>query len=77
MEHETKFTERGNILLKLKSLRLARSMTQDQVADKLGITTRAYQYIEYGQKKPSYSVIIKLQDIFKEDIETLLTEHDN
>ena len=61
-------------MLNLKALRLGRSLTQDQLASKLGITTRAYQYIEHGQKKPSYDVIIKLQKLFNKDIEVLLSE---
>lgn len=61
-------------LLNLKALRLGRSLTQDQLADKLDITTRAYQYIEYGEKKPSYEVIVRLQALFNKDINVLLSE---
>lgn len=58
----------------LKVARLGRGLTQDQLANMLDITTRSYQYIEYGQKKPSYDVVVKLQDIFKKDIGALLSE---
>ena len=33
----------------LKNARKAAGLTQQQVADKLGISTRAYQDIEYGK----------------------------
>ena len=49
-------------------------MTQDELAHLLGITVRTYQYIEYGQRKPSYEVILKLQEIFGSSIDTLLAD---
>ena len=49
-------------------------MTQDELAHILGITVRTYQYIEHGQRKPSYDVILKLQELFNSDISTLLSE---
>ena len=61
-------------MLKLKELRLSRNLTQTQLSEMLNITTRTYQYIEHGEQKPSYRVIVKLQKIFNTDIETLLTE---
>lgn len=60
----------------LKRMRLGRGLAQHEVANKLGITVRAYQYIEYGQKKPSYDVILKLQRLFNSDINNLLSESD-
>ncbi|SHI91898.1 DNA-binding transcriptional regulator, XRE-family HTH domain [Parasporobacterium paucivorans DSM 15970] len=64
-------------MLNLKKARLGRNLTQDELADMLGVTVRTYQYIEHGKRKPSYDVIIKLQDIFKQDITNLLSEVDN
>ena len=60
----------------LKKVRLSRNITQDELAHTIGITVRTYQYIEHGQRKPSYEVILKLQDIFKCDINRLLSEAD-
>jgi transcriptional regulator with XRE-family HTH domain len=51
-------------------------MTQDELAHMLSITVRTYQYIEHGHRKPSYDVILELQDIFKCDINTLLSDAD-
>ena len=52
-------------------------MTQDELAHILGITVRTYQYIEHGQRKPSYNVILKLQELFKSDISYLLSENND
>lgn len=60
----------------LKKARLGRNITQDELAHTLGITVRTYQYIEHGQRKPSYDVIIKLQELFNKDIDSLLSESD-
>lgn len=49
-------------------------MTQWELANKLKISLRTYQRIEYGQQKPSYKVILELQKIFKENIEFILQE---
>ena len=61
----------------LKKARLSRNMTQDELAHILGITVRTYQYIEHGQRKPSYDVILKLQELFNSDISNLLSETDD
>ena len=61
----------------LKIARLSRNMTQDELAHILGITVRTYQYIEHGQRKPAYDVILKLQELFNNDISYLLSESSN
>ncbi|SEV81746.1 helix-turn-helix domain-containing protein [[Clostridium] fimetarium] len=58
----------------LQIARLGKNLTQDELAHLLGITVRTYQYIEHGERKPSYEVIIKLQGIFDNDISSLLSE---
>lgn len=60
----------------LRIARLGKSMTQDELSHILGITVRTYQYIEYGQRKPSYDVILKLQTLFQCSIEVLLSNTD-
>jgi transcriptional regulator with XRE-family HTH domain len=64
-------------LIYLKKARLGINITQDELAHILGITVRTYQYIEYGQRKPSYDVILKLQEVFDCTIEKLLSESDH
>jgi transcriptional regulator with XRE-family HTH domain len=66
--------EGSEVLNNLKKARLGKNMTQDELAHILGITVRTYQYIEYGQRKPSYDVILKLQELFNSNINSLLSE---
>jgi transcriptional regulator with XRE-family HTH domain len=61
----------------LKKARLSRNITQDGLAHLLGVTVRTYQYIEHGQRKPSYDVILRLQELFDSDISYLLSKTDN
>lgn len=65
------------MLLNLKKLRIEKNITQNKLAQKLNTTVRTYQYIEYGQRKPSYDVILKLQEIFDCDISYLLSKSNN
>ena len=76
--YELQYTHKkgSDNLNNLKKARLGRSITQDELAHTLGITVRTYQYIEHGQRKPSYDVILKLQKLFNSDINSLLKESD-
>ena len=47
-------------------------MTQTELAEKLHISLRTYQRIEYGQQKPNVYVVILLQKIFQKDIEQII-----
>ena len=58
----------------VRQLRIEKNLTQWELADKLDISLRTYQRIEYGQQKPSYKVILVLQKIFNENIESILQE---
>lgn len=48
----------------LKAARKAKGMTQQQVADRLGITVLAYKRIEYGQRIGRIETWDKLEDLF-------------
>ena len=48
----------------LKSARKAKGMTQQAVADYLGITLRHYQKIEYGKINLSALQLMELADFF-------------
>jgi transcriptional regulator with XRE-family HTH domain len=58
--------------LVLKKVRLEKGFTQIQMSDRLGISIRTYQRIENNERKPSYDVILQLQNIFNESINNLL-----
>jgi len=47
-------------------------MTQQELAQKLGISIRTYQRVEYGEQYPSYKAILLLQKIFEENIEFIM-----
>lgn len=47
-------------------------MTQAELADKLHVSLRTYQRIEYGQQKPNVYVVILLQKIFQREIEQIM-----
>ncbi|WP_330618028.1 helix-turn-helix transcriptional regulator [[Clostridium] symbiosum] len=60
--------------MRVRQLRIEKDMKQWELADKLGISLRTYQRIEYGQQKPSYKVVLALQKIFEENIESILQD---
>lgn len=48
----------------IRQERERRKWTQEYVAQKTGITQTMLQKIETGQRKPSYNVLVKLEDLF-------------
>lgn len=57
---------------RIKAARKECKLTQQQVADVLGIDRSTYSYYELGHLKPSVEVMIKLSAIFKADIAWLI-----
>ena len=60
------------ITLRLKDLRKAKGISQDQAANALGISLRAYQNYEYGQREPNIEMIFKLADFYGVSTDYLL-----
>ena len=50
--------------LYMRQERERRGWTLEFVAEKIGITKTAVQYLETAQCKPSYEVLVKLEDLF-------------
>lgn len=48
----------------LKNARKAANMTQQQVADKIGISLRYYKQIEAGQRTGDFEIWDSLEDMF-------------
>lgn len=48
----------------LKEARLKAGMTQQQVADKIGISLRYYQNIEQGSRTGDFEIWDSLEDLF-------------
>lgn len=58
--------------MKLKELRKAKNISQEQAANALGISVRAYQNYEYGQREPNIEMIFKLADFYNVTTDYLL-----
>ena len=56
----------------LKKLRLQESLTQQQLADKLGVTKSVVSYYELQERYPSPEVLTKLASIFHVTTDYLL-----
>ena len=54
----------SNIANRLKDLRVAKALTQKQVAQAVGINERTFRRYEAGDMEPSASTIVKLVDFF-------------
>ena len=55
----------------LKEDRLARGWSQEYLSAHLGVTREYIQMIETGKRKPSFDVLIKLEDLFEKDYRKL------
>ena len=57
---------------RLKHLRSQSNKTQQQIADKLGITRAAYSHFENDRNQPDSDTIVKLAEIFEVTTDYLL-----
>lgn len=49
---------------RLRAARMKLGLTQQNVADSLGITVNAYQKYEQSMRSPSLDTLVKLADLF-------------
>lgn len=61
---------------RLRDLREDNDLTQQQVADKIGITQRKYSYIETGIQQLTAEVLVPLARFYGVSIDYLLCETD-
>ena len=61
----------------LRDLRLAHGLTQQQVADHLGIHRQYYSQYELRNRKPSKEVMQQLADLFKVDLVSIVMYYYN
>lgn len=52
------------MILKLRQERIKRDWKLSDVAEKVGTTKATIQMLETGHRKPSYDVLVKLEDLF-------------
>lgn len=57
---------------KLKALRKGEKLTQQQLANRLGVAKSVVSYYESGNRFPSYDVLIKIAHIFHTTTDYLL-----
>jgi len=51
-------------VLVIRQERVKKGWTIDSVAKQIGITKQSTQRLETGKSKPSYEVLLKLEDLF-------------
>lgn len=61
-----------NFGVKLKSLRTSQKLTQQQLADRIGVAKSVVSYYESGDRYPSYDVLVKIARIFHTTTDYLL-----
>ncbi|MCD8329551.1 MAG: helix-turn-helix domain-containing protein [Lachnospiraceae bacterium] len=61
-----------NFGAKLKSLRKGSNLTQQQLADRLGVAKSVVSYYESGNRYPSYDVLVRIARIFHTTTDYLL-----
>jgi putative transcriptional regulator len=59
---------------KVRVLRAENELTQEQLADKLGVTRQTVIAIESGRYLPSLPLAFKIADLFKVKIEDIFNE---
>lgn len=57
---------------RLRETRIKNGFTQQNMADKLGISLNAYQKYEQAERSPSLDCLVKIADIFDISIDYLL-----
>ncbi len=57
---------------KLKELRTSQKLTQQQLADRLGVAKSVVSYYESGDRYPSYDVLVRIAHVFHTSTDYLL-----
>ena len=57
---------------KLKMLRTGQKMTQQALADRIGVAKSVVSYYESGERYPSYNVLVRIAHIFHTTTDYLL-----
>lgn len=56
----------------IRQLRKSKSMTQSEIAQRLGVTQQAYQCYESGRRQPSIETLILIADIYGVSLDYLV-----
>lgn len=63
-------------MLEIERERRQRSMSRRELGRMLGITEEAVRLLESGKRKPSYKVLVKLEDLFEMGHRELFAQSD-
>lgn len=70
---ESKFKEEhAHIPSRIKMIRMAKSLSQDYVAGKLGISQKAYSKIENSETRLNVDKLLRISDILEEPLNSLI-----
>lgn len=61
---------------RLREVRMGSGLTQQNMADKLGISLNAYQKYEQAERSPSLECLVSIADIFDISLDYLLCRDD-
>lgn len=61
---------------KLRELRVKRGLTQEQIAEKLGITKSSWSMYERGERSPRDEVKVRIAYYFRTTVEELFFKYD-
>ena len=61
---------------RLRQTRMDKGLTQQKMADLLGVGLRSYQKYEQGERTPSFDSLVKIADIFGVSTDYLLCRDD-
>ena len=56
---------------RLRALRMKNKLTQQKMADMLGLTLNAYQKYEQSERMPTYDTVIRIADILNVPLDLL------
>ncbi len=62
---------------RIRGMREDRDLTQQQLADVLGITQRKYSYLETGVQQWTDELLVKLSNYYRVSIDYLLLQTNN
>ena len=62
---------------RIRDLREDSDLTQQNVADAIGITQRKYSYIETGQQQLTDEILVKLANLYQVSIDYILRQTSN
>lgn len=61
---------------RLREMRMASHLTQQNMADKLGVSLNAYQKYEQAERSPSLDCLVSIADILDVSLDYLLCRDD-